>query len=73
MTHLIDADQRAVSLRIVAKSSQSIRVRMPAASAVVPPGPYLLFVTRGAGTGLVPSVAKSVLVLGADATCSAAP
>ncbi|HZR79864.1 MAG TPA: galactose oxidase-like domain-containing protein [Candidatus Binatia bacterium] len=69
MTHLIDADQRMVSLRIVARGSGSLRVAMPASPAVVPPGPYMIFVVRGTATGLVPSVSRPTTVLGADATC----
>jgi hypothetical protein len=43
---------------------------MPDSPAVVPPGPYMLFVDRSTATGLVPSVSKGVMVLGADASCS---
>jgi hypothetical protein len=71
-THVIDGDQRAVSLRIVARGPGSVRVRMPASSAVAPPGPYMLFVNRNTSTGLVPSVSRPVTVLGADASCAAA-
>jgi hypothetical protein len=70
MTHLIDADQRAVSLPIVSRSGGSVRVRMPTSSAVVPPGPYMLFVLRSTSSGLVPSVSKPVVVRGADAACA---
>jgi hypothetical protein len=70
MTHLIDADQRAVSLRIVSKNAQSVRVKMPDSRSVAPAGPYLLFIDRGTSTGLVPSVARAVTVLGADASCA---
>jgi hypothetical protein len=69
-THAIDADQRAVALRIVGRSASSVKVKMPDSPAVVPPGPYMLFVDRSTATGLVPSVSKSVMVLGADASCS---
>lgn len=70
MTHLIDADQRAVSLRIVSKSAQSVRVKLPESRAVVPAGPYLLFLDRSTSSGLVPSVARAVTVLGADPSCA---
>jgi hypothetical protein len=69
MTHLIDADQRAVSLAIVSRSGGAVRVKMPASSAVVPPGPYLLFLLRSTSSGHVPSIAKGVTVLGADGVC----
>jgi hypothetical protein len=69
MTHLVDADQRAVSLPIVSRSLGSIRVRMPSSPAVAPAGPYMLFVDRATSSGLVPSVSRPVTVLGADAHC----
>src|SRR5262249_33985644 len=69
-THVIDADQRAVSLPIVSRGTGSLRVRMPADSAVVPAGPYMLFIDRTTSSGIVPSVSKGVMVLGADASCS---
>jgi hypothetical protein len=69
-THVIDADQRAVVLPIVSRSAGTVRVRMPASSAVLPPGPYMLFVSRTAGGTSVPSVSKPVTVLGADPTCA---
>jgi hypothetical protein len=69
-THLIDGDQRMVSLPIVGRTATSVRVTLPASSAVVPAGPYMLFVDRGTASGLVPSVSKPLTVLGADATCA---
>jgi len=69
-THVIDGDQRAVSLPIVSRTATSVRVRMPAQRAVAPAGPYMLFVNRSTSSGLVPSVSKPVMVLGADASCS---
>lgn len=68
-THLVDGDQRAVSLRIVSRSSGSLKVKVPASSAVVPPGPYMLFVSRSTSSGPLPSVSRAVTVLGADSTC----
>ena len=69
-THVIDGDQRAVSLRILSQSGGAVKVQMPQASSVVPPGPYMLFVDRATSSGLVPSVSAPVMVLGADATCA---
>lgn len=69
-THVIDADQRAVVLPIVARTAGTVRVRMPASSAVVPAGPYMLFVQRTIGGQVVPSVSKPLMVLGADAACA---
>src|SRR5262249_54508099 len=73
MTHVIDGDQRAVSLRILSQAAGSVTVAMPASPAVVPPGPYMLFVDRITSSGLVPSVSAPVLVLGADGSCAATP
>jgi hypothetical protein len=70
VTHLVDADQRAVSLRIISRTPGSVRVRMPSSSAVAPAGPYLLFLQRSTSTGKVPSVSKPVTVLGADPVCA---
>jgi hypothetical protein len=70
VTHLVDADQRAVSLRIVSRTPGSVTVRMPSSSAVAPAGPYLLFVRRSTSSGEVPSVSKPVTVLGADSVCA---
>jgi len=70
VTHLVDGDQRAVSLRIVSRNSGSVTVRMPSAAAVAPAGPYLLFVLRSTSSGRVPSVSKPVTVLGADPVCA---
>lgn len=69
-THVIDADQRAVALPIVGRTSGAVQVRLPASAAVVPPGPYMLFVNRSTSSGLVPSASKPVTVLGADARCA---
>jgi hypothetical protein len=68
-THLVDADQRAVSLPIESRGLGSLKVKVPASSAVVPPGMYMLFVNRSTASGLVPSVSKPVTVLGADGHC----
>ncbi|HYD49026.1 MAG TPA: galactose oxidase early set domain-containing protein, partial [Terriglobales bacterium] len=69
-THLVDADQRAVSLRIMGRSNGTVRVDIPQSRAVLPPGPYMLFVLRHSSSGLVPSVSAPVMVLGADAGCA---
>jgi hypothetical protein len=70
-THVIDGDQRAVALPIVARTASTVKVKLPASSAVVPPGPYMLFIDRSTSAGLVPSVSRPVMVRGADATCAA--
>ena len=70
VTHLVDGDQRAVSLRILSRTAGSVTVRMPSSAAVTPAGPYLLFVQRSTSSGKVPSVSKPVTVLGADPVCA---
>lgn len=62
VTHVVDADQRNVELRVVRRSGSTVTVQVPAEQAVAPPGPYLLFVNRSTDKGLVPSVAKQVRV-----------
>lgn len=69
ITHLVDGDQRAVSLKIIEKTPGMVRVQMPSSSAVVPAGPYMLFIVRGTTTGPSPSVSKPITVLGADPSC----
>lgn len=70
ITHLVDGDQRAVSLKILSKTPGMLTVQMPSSSAVVPAGPYMLFIVRGTTTGPSPSVSKPVTVIGADPTCA---
>jgi hypothetical protein len=65
ITHLTDADQRSVELRVLSVSGRQLSVAVPRSS-VLPPGPYMLFVERsvrvGGHTRYVPSVARSVRV-----------
>jgi hypothetical protein len=63
VTHLVDADQRSVDLRIVSRAGRTVGVAVPPTAAVAPPGPYMLFADRRAPKGLVPSHARSVFVL----------
>jgi hypothetical protein len=61
-THLIDADQRVVELPFTQVGS-TVHATVTGNKAVLPPGPYMLFVNKDAGDGkLVPSVAKQVFV-----------
>ncbi len=64
LTHLTDADQRVVDLRIVSRSAGSVTVARPPSGALAPPGPYLLFVNARSDRGLIPSVARQVFVGG---------
>jgi hypothetical protein len=58
VTHLIDADQRNVVLRVLARNGHDLTLAAPPGGSVAPPGPYMLFVNRRGSHGLVPS--KSV-------------
>ena len=66
LTHLTDADQRSVVLRVLKKEGDRITVATPPNGNIAPPGPYMLFVNRLAGDpakhDLIPSVAKQVFV-----------
>ena len=58
VTHLIDADQRNVELRIVKRDGDKLTLAGPPDGAVAPPGPYMLFVNRDG----VPSKSHQVFV-----------
>jgi hypothetical protein len=62
ITHLIDGDQRTVTLPIVKRSKDSVTVLAPPDAAVAPRGPYQLFVNARRPKGLVPSVSRQVFV-----------
>jgi len=62
ITHLIDGDQRTVELPITSTDGGNVKVSVPANKAVLPPGPYMLFIDKGTDNGLVPSVAAQVFV-----------
>jgi len=62
ITHLVDGDQRTVELPIVHRGDDSVTVSLPANRAVLPPGPYMLFVDTRSSAGLVPSTAAQTFV-----------
>jgi len=62
LTHLVDGDQRSVVLPIVGRMARSVTALMPSNRAVLPPGPYMLFVDRQSGSSLVPSTAVQTFV-----------
>jgi len=72
LTHLVDGDQRAVVLPIVDRNGAELTVRMPDNRAVVPAGPYMLFVSKPSQTGRVPSESIAVSVTH-ELTCTAPP
>ena len=61
-THLTDADQRALVLPVVGRTSSTVTVAIPAGSDVAPDGPYMLFIDAPSPGGLVPSVAAQLYV-----------
>lgn len=71
-THVVDGDQRSVVLPIVQRRGANLTVRMPDNKAVVPAGPYMLFVSFEAEDGMrVPSEAASVMVSDPTMACFA--
>jgi hypothetical protein len=70
-THLVDGDARTVSVPIVARNKGSVDVLLPASGAVLPSGPYLLFINQNKGNvhddapgHVVPSKGAQVMVVG---------
>ena len=63
VTHLVDGGQRAIELPVKARRGRKLMlVGAPPDGGVAPPGPYMLFVLRDTDRGLVPSVARTVMV-----------
>jgi hypothetical protein len=60
VTHLVDGDQRTVELPITARSNGNLQVSVPSSSAVLPPGPYMLFINKRTAKGLQPSAARQL-------------
>jgi hypothetical protein len=55
VTHLVDGDQRTVELPITSRSNGNLQVSVPGSNAVLPPGPYMLFINKRTAKGLQPS------------------
>lgn len=62
MTHLVDADQRTVVLPVVSRTAGSVTVRVTDNAAVLPDGPYTVFVNKTYAKGETPSVGRQVFV-----------
>ncbi|MDP9067021.1 MAG: DUF1929 domain-containing protein [Actinomycetota bacterium] len=62
LTHLMDADQRTVSLPVISRNGNVLRVAAPPNGNVAPPGPYMLFANGRVGDSVVPSVSAPVFV-----------
>jgi hypothetical protein len=61
ITHLVDADQRAIELRVISRTADTVTVQTPPAE-VAPAGAYMLFIDKDSTDGPVPSVSKRVLI-----------
>jgi len=62
ITHLVDGDQRTVEVPVIGRTATTVTVRIPANRAVLPAGPYMLFVDKASGTSLIPSTAVQTFV-----------
>ena len=60
ITHVVDADQRSVELKVLSRSGNTINVQQAGSGNVMPPGPYMLFVNREVGGCLKPGKAAQV-------------
>jgi len=61
VTHIVDADQRNVEMKILSRSGTTIQVQQVGSGNVLPPGPYMLFVNRDVNGCVKPSKAASVV------------
>jgi hypothetical protein len=64
ITHLVDADQRTVELKIKSAQGDALIVSAPPDARIAPPGPYRLFIDSQTPKGLIPSLSKQVYVGG---------
>jgi hypothetical protein len=62
LTHLVDADQRNVELKVVSRQGNTLTLAAPPNANVAPPGPYMLFVNKTSSKGLIPSTSKQTFV-----------
>jgi hypothetical protein len=62
ITHLVDADQRVVDLPVVSRNGSRVVVQVTDKAAVLPDGPYNLFVNKRYAKGETPSVGRQVFV-----------
>ena len=60
VTHITDADARTIELPILSRTSDTVTVKSPSSSAVMPDGYYYLFAIKGTGDSKVPSKAAVV-------------
>lgn len=62
ITHIVDADQRTVQLRVVSHRGRRVKLSAIPNGNVAPPGPYMLFANAKSDKGPIPSVAKQLFV-----------
>lgn len=62
LTHTVDADQRNVELPVTSHTGNALQVSIPSSSAVLPPGPYMLFVNKRTPKGLQPSAGYQLTI-----------
>ena len=62
VTHIVDADQRSVALKIIRRQGDTVTVKAPPDHNVAPAGPYMLFANKASAKGEVPSVSQQVFV-----------
>lgn len=60
-THIVDNDQRTVELPFTRRGNELI-VKAPRSGAVLPAGPYMLFINARSDDGPIPSVSAPVMV-----------
>lgn len=62
LTHLVDSDQRTVELPIVKRDGDQLTLAVTDNAAVLPDGPYQLFLNKRYEKGETPSVSRQVFV-----------
>ena len=62
LTHVVDGDQRAIELPVVAHQGGTLTLAAPPNASVAPDGPYLLYLNRSDADGPVPSKGAQLFV-----------
>jgi hypothetical protein len=62
LTHVVDADQRAIELPVIAHEGRTLTLAAPPNPMVAPDGPYLLYVNRTGADGPVPSRGRQLFL-----------
>lgn len=62
ITHIVDADQRTIQLRVISHRGRRVKLAGVPDGNVAPPGPYMLFVNATSPRGPIPSTAKQLFV-----------